>query len=199
MAETTENSPEVEAVKNQIVDMLAEKGKFTPEETKAVLALNDQQRLFAKYVPKCRTATEAAIRAGYTKKNARYQGSSLNKNLGVQVLVRVYTESADVTPDDFLDINGDPKDILARGVPKVLLKLWGTIMDPVAKPREVIAACKEWLYMSGYKPTEKFEDVSRHPDLEKLTNVELMARAEDLLPDVRSKMIIVPKAKKEAG
>ena len=190
--------PAAEEVQGEVVEILSEKGRFTPEETKAIGKLNTRQLLYARMRPLCRTATEAAKRAGYSGKSAQYQSRDLGRNVGIKALIRAYKETSDVTPDDLIELKGDPKEILARNVPKVLAVLWKTIMDPLTKPKDQITACREWLHMAGYKPTEKFEIESRHPELEKLTNSELQERAAEAVADCRAMLPhIVPK--KAAG
>ena len=190
--------PTERELESEIVDILAQKGLFTPEETSAIAKLSTQQKLYAKLRPICRTAVEAVKRAGYSKKSAKWQAQYHRKSLGIQALIRYYEETADISPGDMIELKGDPKEILTRNVNKVLAKLLAQVMDPVGKPKDVISACEKWLHMAGLKPTEHFTVESRHPELAKLTTDELKKRAAELVEDIRSRMPVVV-LKKEAG
>lgn len=109
--------------------------------------LSTQQMLFATEYIKCGNATQAAIKAGYSERTAKSQGSRLLTNVDIQQYLSRQKEN----------INKDLRMMFADSAVDAYNVLQEIMKDPTAPPKDRIVAARDLLDRAGYKPTEKLQ------------------------------------------
>lgn len=108
--------------------------------------LTEQKKNFISYYieQKCKNATKAAIRAGYSEKTAYQQAHMLLKSPEIQEYLKERKEAlvADIRESFILE---------AQDALKVMKEI---LNNPHAKNRDRLTAAREFLDRAGFKPVE---------------------------------------------
>lgn len=104
------------------------------------MSLNERQKAFCEYYAACFNATEAAIKAGYSKKTAYSIGQRLLKNVETQKYLQTLTETA--------------KSSRIATIDEVLTYLSDTMRNTseITRERTKAAQCLSDLLMHGSNP-----------------------------------------------
>jgi hypothetical protein len=130
------------------------------------VGLTERQATFAlRYVDNGGNARQAALAAGYALRSAAKTGFELKQHPGIQTRIEQLTRK-----------------LLGTHAPLAVATLVNVMQDPEANAMARVRAAEILLDRAGFKPIERYEDVSKPGSLDVDA---LKARAQELLEELR--------------
>lgn len=109
--------------------------------------LSTQHLLFATEFIKCGNATQAAIKAGYSERTAKQQGSRLLTNVDIQRYIGKQKDN----------INRDLRSMFVDSAVDAYKVMISIMNDPASPPKDRLVAARDLLDRAGYKPVEQIK------------------------------------------